>query len=184
MLADVRQVAEDAVKLADAPLWALSDEELTTCLRAAHHVEQVAAVMKARLVQQAESRGLLAAQGHRSTTGWLRSRLLLDAAPARELADRAVALRDHPDVAQAVLDGHSDIRQAAAITATVGAVTAGLADFDDLDPVAADDIVRRAEATLVEMAGRLTAVQLRRVGERILAYVAPPLAERAEEAAL
>ncbi len=37
---------------------------------------------------------------------------------------------------------------------------------------------------MIEMAGRLPAYQLRRVGERILAHVAPELADRADEAAL
>src|SRR5262249_41861813 len=48
----------------------------------------------------------------------------------------------------------------------------------------ADRVIAPAERTMIEMAGQLPAYQLRRVGERILAYVAPELAERADEAAL
>ncbi|WP_157408421.1 HNH endonuclease signature motif containing protein [Actinoplanes sp. N902-109] len=46
------------------------------------------------------------------------------------------------------------------------------------------EIVRRAEGLLIERAGEFPALQLRRLGERILSHVAPEIAERADELAL
>ncbi|WP_396027579.1 hypothetical protein [Actinoplanes sp. TBRC 11911] len=125
MLAELEQVGEDAAKLAAAPVWPVSDDELTDLLRAAHRLQQAAVVLQARLVRQATTRGLPAAQGHRSTAGWLRSLLMLDPQPARELAEAAAASA-RPAIEQAMLDGHTDARQAAVIAATVEAISAGL----------------------------------------------------------
>ncbi|WP_374271042.1 DUF222 domain-containing protein [Actinoplanes sp. M2I2] len=222
-MADVRQLSEDAAKLAAAPLWPLGDDELTACLKAAHRVEQCAAALQARLVQQTDARGLPAAQGHRNTASWLRSLLLIDPQPARELAGQAAALSRHPAVETAVLDGRLNLRQSTVIGATLDALSEDLAhhsdseahsehhggDGQDCHPHCDGDrdshdgcqrhgdgrggelgerqvsrLVELARTTMIGMAERLPAYQLRRVGERILAYVAPELAERADEAAL
>ncbi|MBM2615458.1 DUF222 domain-containing protein [Actinoplanes sp. LDG1-06] len=184
MLADLVQLGQDAAKLAAAPLWPLADDEITACLGAAHRLEQTAAALQMRLVRHAELRGVPAAEGHRDTISWLRARLLSDRGPARELADRATALARRPDVEQALIEGRADARQAIAITDALDNVAEGLAELDQTTTAEAAEITEQATATLIEMAGRLPAVQLRRVGERILDHVAPHLAERAEEIAL
>jgi hypothetical protein len=183
MLVDVKELSEDTAKLAAAPLWPLSDDDLTDTLRAAHRLTQAAQVLQAQLVRQADARGVPAAQGYRSTARWLRTLLMLDPQPARELAEAATALR-RPVIERAVLDGHADLRQAAVIATTVEAIPADLGDFDDIAADEAARIVGQAEQTMIDMADRLPAYQLRRVGERILAHVAPELLERADEAAL
>ncbi len=177
----MQQLGEDAAKLAAASLWPLADDELIACLQSAHRLEQAAAALQTRLVHQATDRGLPAGQGHRSTAGWLRARLLLDPAPARELADRAAVLSRQPAVEQALLDGHVDARQAAVIATTTETVAAGLADLDEISPADAGQLTEQAQTTLIDMAQRLPAYQLYRVGQRILAHVAPDLAERADQ---
>jgi uncharacterized protein DUF222/HNH endonuclease len=184
MAAEMQQVNESAAKLAAAPLWPLSDDELTDMLLVAHRLEQTAAALQARLVHQAETRGLPAASGHRSTKGWLRNLLRIDPQPARELTEHAAALAGSPALEQAVLDGHIDLRQAAVIAATVAAVPADLDGCADVSLAETGRIAERAQAALLEMAARLPAYQLRRVGERILAHVAPHLADEADQAAL
>ncbi|WP_305783996.1 HNH endonuclease signature motif containing protein [Symbioplanes lichenis] len=183
MLADVQQLGQDAAKLAASPLWPLADDDLIEVLRAARHLEQAAAVLQARVVQQAASRGVPQAQGHRSTAGWLRSTLVLDAQPARELTEFAAAMKS-PALQEAVLDGRADLRQATVIAATCKSIPAELADHDEVGLAEAAGLVEQAERTQIDMAARLTAHQLRRIGERILAHVAPQIAERADEAAL
>ena len=126
MLAELEQVGQDAAKLAAAPLWMLGDDELATLLRTARRLQQTAVVLQARLVRQASIRGVPAAQGYRSTARWLQSLLVLDPQPARELAEAAAAMR-HPAIEQAMLDGHTDARQAAVIAATVEAIPTDLA---------------------------------------------------------
>ncbi len=179
---DVQRLTEEAAKLAAAPLWPLADDEITDLLRTAHRLEQAAAALQARLVQQAGTRGLPATQGHRKMAAWLRSTLRIDPHPARELTEHAAALTHHPTLEQAVLDGFIDLRQAAVISTTVAALPAEISGLDEVSLVDAAQIARQAETTMIDMAGRLPAYQLRRIGERILVHVAPELADRADEA--
>lgn len=183
MSTELQQLSQDAAKAAAAPLWPLSDGEVTEMLRVAHRLESAAAALQARLVHEADARRLPAAQGHRSTAGWLRSLLLLDPQPARELAEAAAALTGDLVLQQAVLDGRVDLRQAAVIAATVAAVPDGLGDLD-VSLTDTERIAGEAMSTMIDMAGRLPAYQLRRVGERILAHVAPHLGDQADQAAL
>lgn len=53
-----------------------------------------------------------------------------------------------------------------------------------IDPLSYARIADDAQSVLIEMAGRFPAYQLRRLGERILAHVAPEIADRADEIAL
>ncbi len=178
MLDTLRQAADDAAKTAAAPLWSLTDDELTACLDIAHRWEQTVTALKIRLVQQITTRDLPAQQGHRTTTGWLRSRLLLDPQPARDLAEQATALQSRPAVEQALLDGVVDARQASVIAAAVDAIPAEVPAAD------AERITGEAETVLLDLATRFPAYQLRRLGERILTHVAPDIADRTDEAAL
>ncbi|MFC7274437.1 DUF222 domain-containing protein, partial [Paractinoplanes rhizophilus] len=184
-MTDLQQLGEDAAKLAAAPVWPLSDDELTEALRRAHRLHQATLTLQARLVQQATTRGVPTTQGYRSTSHWLRALLLLDPQPARDLADAATALH-HPAIEQALIHGHLDLRQATAIAATIDTIPTDLADITDpgLTPQTVTEIIDQAEHTMIEMAGRLPAYQLRRVGDRILTHIAPHLADQADEAAL
>ncbi len=177
VLETVQQAGQDAAKLAAAPLWSLPDDELLAVLDGTHRWEQSVAALKIRAVQEAVARGLPARHRQR-TTGWLRSRLLLDPQPARDLAQQAAALRTRPVIEEALIDGRIDARQAAVIASAV----------NDIPPeVPAEDaewVTREAEATLLDMAARLPSFQLRRAGERILAHVAPDIADRVDEAYL
>ncbi|GIE98836.1 HNH endonuclease signature motif containing protein [Paractinoplanes rishiriensis] len=186
MLEDVERLHADTAKVAGSACWSLADSELISCLRAAHGLVQAAQMMTVRLVQQADKRGIPGSHGHRTTAGWLRSQLLMDHGPARELAGRATAFRARPAVEQAILDGELDLRQGDVIAASVGAIPATLADIVEDGGPAADGtlIADEAEAFLLEQAGQFPAEQLRRLGERILTHVAPEVAEAAEEAAL
>ncbi|MFC7277578.1 hypothetical protein ACFQS1_26600 [Paractinoplanes rhizophilus] len=196
MMTELQQLGEDAAKLAAIPVWPLPDDDITDALHAAHRLEQTAMLLQARLVHHATGRGIPTAQGYRSTTRWLAALLALDPHQARDLAEAATALH-HPAIGQAVLDGRANLRQAAVIAATIDAIPADLAllnepthpaDPDSTDPstdpgstdgtprFTPDDVTRiidEAERTMIEMAGRLPAYQLRRVGDRILTHIAP-----------
>ena len=139
MLDELTQLIEDGAKAAGSALWALSDAEVAESLRAAHHGEQVLALLKTRLVRQAVSRGIPTDRGHRTTARWLRSELLLDPHPARELAEQAGMLAGHPAVEQAVLDGLLDMRRAAVIAAAVDAIPETLADLDSEERAGQDE---------------------------------------------
>ena len=180
MTADVQQLSLEVAKAATVSLWPLSDDALVDMLRVAHRLETVAGVLRARVVHEAEGRGL---PGRRGVTRWVRELLLVDPQPARELVEQAAALGGDPVLQQAVLDGQIDLRQATVIAATVAAIPDDLGGLDvSLADVAR--IARQAQETMIELAGQFPAYQLRRVGERILTHVAPEVAEQAEQAAL
>ncbi|WP_240670711.1 HNH endonuclease signature motif containing protein [Actinoplanes solisilvae] len=188
MLADVKQIVENAAKLAADPLWSCSDKELLAALHAAHRLEQAAAVLQVRLVREAAGRGLPKTHGAKTIYGWLRGLLRLDPQPAREFAERVTALAHKPAVERAVLDGRVDLRQAAVIAATVGNLPDTLGEVDSpTTPVSLTEtrrITEEAQDKLVELSAQLPAHLLRKAGERILAHVAPELADRADELAL
>ena len=180
----MRQVAQDTAKLAAHALWPLSDADLTDNLRITHHLEQSIATLKARMVHEADTRGLPARQGHRSITSWTRDLLRLDPQPARDLTDHATTLAQHPQLQQAVLDAQIDLRQATAIAATITAIPTDLATLDQVSPTDTRRITDQARTTLIELAAQFPAHQLRHAGQRILTHVAPHLADQAEQAAL
>jgi Domain of unknown function (DUF222) len=184
VLADLKQIEEATAELAAAPFWLLADDDVVQALRSAHRLGQAAAVIQARLVQRADSGALPRQQGYRSTAGWLGDLLPIDSWPARQMADQAAALSRRPAVEQAVLDGRVDLQQAAEIANAVEAIPADLSDFPDLSLADTARLVAEAESTLISWADRLTATQLGRVGERILAHIAPEVADRTDEAAL
>ena len=183
VLDEMTLLIEDGAKAAGASLWALPDEEVVECLRAAHHCEQIAAVLKLRLVRQAAARGIPAERRHRSTASWLSNELLLDPRPARELSRQAEALTAHPALEDAMLDGGLDLRQATAIADAVDAIPDLLADLgpDAQTSRSGAEIADEAESALLTMARQFPAYLLRRLGERVLAHVAPEIADRADE---
>ncbi|GIE93409.1 HNH endonuclease signature motif containing protein [Paractinoplanes rishiriensis] len=186
MLGDVQRLRADTAQVAGSAMWSLSDDELIPCLREAYLLVQVALLIVVRLVQVACGRGVPGTQGHRTAAGWLRSQLLIDHGPARELADRATALVNRPNVEQALLDGALDLRQAGAVADALEAIPGDLAVVgEDGEPVPDGALIAdQAEAFLIEKAAHFPAEQLRRLGERILTHVAPEIAERVEAAAL
>ncbi|WP_433367361.1 DUF222 domain-containing protein [Actinoplanes sp. CA-142083] len=193
MLETVQRWEEEAAKAAHSALWPLPDAELLELLQATHRLQQTIAALQIRVVREAGTRDLPAKHGHRTPAAWLRDQLRLDPQPARELAAAAALLRNRPTVERALIDGLVDLRQATAIATAVDAVPHALTDAQaataaqlgdgaiHLDPA---DIANHAEATLIEMAAQFPAYQLRKLGDRILAHVAPEIAELADEAAL
>jgi hypothetical protein len=79
-----------AVTCAAAPAWPLSDADITDSLDIAHRLQQQATAILLHLVHAADTRGLAASRGCRSTAGWLRSRLRLDPHAARTLVEQAL----------------------------------------------------------------------------------------------
>jgi hypothetical protein len=102
----------------------------------------------------------------------------MDPRPARELVEQAETVRRRPAVEQALLDGVVDVRQATVIAAAVDPIAEEITGLEGVR------IAAEAEETLIDMASEFPAFQLRRLGERILAYVAPEVAERVDETRL
>ena len=170
----LEQLEAAAVKCAATPAWPLSDADITDCLDIAHRLQQQTTATLLHLVRAADTRGLAHQHGCRTTAGWLRSRLHLDPHAARTLIDQAAALDRHDAIDQALSCGAVNLAQATAITCAL----------DDLTPEVDTATTGQARTTLLGWAGQLEAAQLRKLGTRILAHVAPDIADRHDQAAL
>jgi hypothetical protein len=184
----VEQLKIDAIKCADAAWWAVADAEVVASLDTLHQVMQIVAAARLHLIRQVDIRELTAAEHARSTAGWLRDRLVVDAHVARQLVGLAAALDRFPAVDAALSAGTIDTRQAAAITDAVDLLQvrdpADPADPADPNDQLGPETVAAAETRLVEFAGEFAAAKLQRLGNRILEHVAPDIAEAIDGRAL
>jgi hypothetical protein len=172
VLETVEQLKIDAIKCADAAWWATTDPDVVAGLDTMHQVMQIVTAAYLHLIRQVDTRDIATAEHARTTTAWLRDRLVLDAHVARQLVDQAAALDRCPAVDAALSAGTIDIRQAVAIIDAVDL----LQDGDPDDRVDART-VGAAETRLVEFAEEFAPAKLRRLGGRILEHVAPDIAE-------
>ncbi|GAA0579839.1 hypothetical protein GCM10010172_76000 [Paractinoplanes ferrugineus] len=158
---------------AEAAVWALPDAELLACLDEAWAgVRQVTAIA-ARLVRQAEVRGIPQIEAASSTVVWLRQRLRMSPATGQRLAALGAALDGSAKLDTAVSAGAVATDQALAIASAMG----------DLPPEAGRDLLDKAESALISFACEFDPVTLGRLGARILSHVDPDAADRHDEEA-
>ncbi|HKE63831.1 MAG TPA: DUF222 domain-containing protein [Micromonosporaceae bacterium] len=160
------QAIELVGEFAARPGYALTDESLCTALTDLHRLMSLATAAAATVVHEAAGRDLPHRQDATSTVAWLRDLLRIAPADARQLTALG-----------AVLDARSALMEAI----TVGTVNAGqaLAVGRVLADVPAEDqaLVDKVEAVLIDHASQCEATILRRLGDRVLAHVAPELAD-------
>jgi hypothetical protein len=159
----------------DAPMWALPEADLLACLDAVHVLEQRVAAVKLGLIREVDGRAVAGGHGASSTAVWLRDRLRIGGGSTRRLVGLAAALDACPAViADALGRGALTVEQAQVITDAVA----------DLPADVGVEVIEKAAQLLVDAACDFEPGVLRRLGERILAHVAPDLAAEAELAAL
>jgi hypothetical protein len=170
------RVADGLSEGAARSAWALPDEDLLTALVQVHDLEQRLAAVRLGLVREIDGRGLAVKQGASSTAGWLWQRLRVGVATARRWVRLAGELDAAPlaPVADALAAGRMSVEQVRQVAAAVG----------DLPPGLDRDVVDRAVRVLVDAAEQFDPWALRRLGDRILAHVAPDVAEEAERRGL
>ncbi|MDQ7909263.1 DUF222 domain-containing protein [Phytohabitans sp. ZYX-F-186] len=133
-----------------------------------HHATEL------HLIREIDGRGLSVAHGSSSTAVWLRERLRISIHTAKRSVALAQAVDHRPALDAALVAGTLNVEQAT----VVAAATQGLPT--DLGP----ELVDKAEAVLIGQATEFEPAILRKAGERILAHVAPELADAADAAAL
>ncbi|HEY7273825.1 MAG TPA: DUF222 domain-containing protein, partial [Actinoplanes sp.] len=138
MLETLGRLRDGAGKCVAASAWALSDDDLTVAVQQVHRLEQTLAGVKLRLIAEVQGRDLPGRQNVRDTVTWLGSRLVLDAAVARQLVQQAAALGRHPAVDAALCAGRVSVRHAEAICAAVDALPSP-AELTALPDLPADD---------------------------------------------
>ncbi|MEU1747557.1 HNH endonuclease signature motif containing protein [Micromonospora arida] len=175
MLEPLAQVGGAVDDCAETALWALSDDELLASLDATQVLAQRLAAVQLGLVRELDGRGVAIAQGASSTAVWLRERLRLSGRSARQLVQLATTIDAAPPaVRDALLSGAITVEQGRVVAETVAAL-----------PVEAGaEVADKATQLLITWADRFDPTSLSRLGERVLAHVAPELADQAELKAL
>ncbi|MGV9210761.1 DUF222 domain-containing protein [Micromonospora sp. RB23] len=175
MLRALAQAGGGVDDCADVAPWALCDDELLAALDASHALAQRLATIQLALVRELDGRGLAVAQGASSTAVWLRDRLRLSGRSARQLVQLAATIDAAPPTVRAALrDGSLTVEQGRVVAETIATLPAE----------AGPEVAEKASELLVAWADRFDPTILRRLGERVLAHVAPDLADQAELAAL
>ncbi|MEU7850883.1 DUF222 domain-containing protein [Micromonospora parva] len=175
MLEALAQVSGAVDDCAETALWALSDDDLLASLDATQVLGQRLAAVQLGLVRELDGRGVAVAQGASSTAVWLRERLRLSGRSARQLVQLAATIDAAPSaVRDALLGGAMTVEQGRVVAETIAALPV------EAGPEEAD----KATQLLVAWADRFDPTSLSRLGERVLAHVAPELADQAELKAL
>jgi hypothetical protein len=152
----------------------MPDADVVAALDAVHVAEQALLAAKLHLIRQVDVRRLPARHQVSSCAAWLRGRLRVTGFTARRLVEAARGIDRRPDLDTALSAGAVNLDQALVVDDCVAG----------LPPVAGAEAAAKAESMLVGWAAEFDPHALRRLGTRILAHVAPDVAERAEAAAL
>jgi ADP-ribose pyrophosphatase YjhB (NUDIX family) len=161
------QLDSDSIALADRPTFGLSDTVLTSAVATIQAVIGRLVAVQAALVREVDGRGLVKRSGSVNPSAWLRDRARVSIAEAHKVTALGTLLDARPDLAAAVAAGNVTTEQALAI----GRVLADLPGR--CEPAVTEKVV----ATLVDHAGRFEPAILRKLGDRVLAHIAPDVAE-------
>ncbi|BCB75436.1 HNH endonuclease signature motif containing protein [Phytohabitans flavus] len=170
----LEQLSEVVGKCAGASVWTLGDDELVNSLDAVHQALQTLTAAQLHLIREIDGRGLPIAQHASSTAVWLRERHRISIHAAKRLADLARAVDERAALDTALVAGVVNAEQATVIATAVRDLPADLGA----------DVVDEAEAVLIGQAEQFEPTILRKAGERILAHVAPEIADARDAAAL
>ncbi len=170
-LARVRGLASEAAVVA---VWPLSSVDLEASLDAVHEAEQALAAAKLHLIRELEGRDVAGGQGATSMAAWLRGRLRISIRSGRRLAKLAGHLDRRPALDTALGKGEINAEQVDVVASVVDTLPSGVDT----------DVVDKAETALIDCAAEFDPDGLAKLGRRILAHVAPEVAERAEAEAL
>ncbi|MFE6646400.1 DUF222 domain-containing protein [Nocardioides sp. NPDC057772] len=132
------------------------------------------AALKLRVL--AVAGGIAEEAGAKDASAWMRAELLVDTSAARSQIKLAAGVAKYDLVAAGLAEGVVSVDKARVIAKALDKIEA--------DPVASAEDVVLAEKLLVGHATRLTANELRIVGNRILAEIDPARFEDAEAKAL
>jgi hypothetical protein len=156
--------------------WALSDGELLVRLDGLTAEVARLVGLQAQAVREVEARGVPAAQGVTGMVRWLQERYRCSPRAARRLVELGRLLDQRPALETALSSGSVHVEQVEAIGTAVGLLAA--------EPQVSADLVDKAEAALVEQAAVFAPKPLQQLGWRVLAHVAPEVADRVDAAVL
>ncbi len=154
--------------------YGLGDLEIVPALRQVQSMVAMLTALASGLAAEASARGIPAQLGYRSTTTWLREDLHLGGYQARQVLALAATTDAHPAVGTAVAAGSVSPDQAAVIGQCLSS----------LRPRVSASVLAAAEQRLLDCAATLSPEQLAVAGNRVLAHVAPEIADEHDAEAL
>jgi hypothetical protein len=161
-------------RVSETPAWSMSAEEQRETLRVLQRVESRLTELQLRVLTSADRNEAGADSGATSTASWLAHETRRTRAHCARQVRLATVLDEQFEATRRALgEGRVDQEQAAVIVDAVNRLTDA---HDDLPP----DISQKAEAHLLDLAGRFDAAALRRLGKRLFEVVCPEAADRAE----
>jgi hypothetical protein len=164
------RLSADAAAVAAAPVYQLTDVELLALVAGLEAAERMLVAAKLAAVREVDGRGLAVTRGASCTAVWLREALGVSIPAARRLQTLAGDLDRLPVLRDALAGGAVSVEQARAIADSV----------HDLPRQVGPDLVDKAAVALVDAAAEFDPAQLRRLGARILAHVAPQIADEVD----
>ncbi|GIE04449.1 HNH endonuclease signature motif containing protein [Paractinoplanes durhamensis] len=167
MLEDLTEI-RDLLAKCDGPLWSRADSEVLAGLETAWACAQQTLAITARLIHEAESRGIPQQEAQSSTPVWLRQRLRTSIWEAKQLTALAAALARFPALDAAITAGTLSADQVRTIATALTALPT------DTGPAKTTE----AESALIAFAADFDPTNLARLGARILAYIDPEAADR------
>ncbi len=151
----------------DAPVWSMAGPEVTVALAEADALEAQAAALRSRVLRQAKTLDLPGDIGARSVAAWDARTSRVNRRTGHRRAHLAEGLEAHPLTDTALSGGVLQVEQAEAILRSLDKLPA------DLDP----ELTMKAETFLIEHAAEHDAQALTALGQAVLEYVAPEVAD-------
>ncbi|WP_281894385.1 HNH endonuclease signature motif containing protein [Phytohabitans aurantiacus] len=169
----LEQLREIAGHCAGTPVWSLPDTDLIDAIHTVHDAEQMLTAVKLHLIREIDGRNLPITQEAASTAVWLREQLHVSINAARRTVDLAKTLDQRPTLDAALSTAAVTVEQAHIVAKTV----------HDLADENSADVVDLAEKTLIADFTDWEPATFRKAAERILAHVAPEVADEADRRA-
>ncbi|GIJ44278.1 HNH endonuclease [Virgisporangium aliadipatigenens] len=186
MLEAVEQTEREMASYVDADPVYLSTMDLIHSVKTVAQIQTWAALLLARLVHEAQGRGIPRRLGATGATEWLRDTTLMSNPAAARTVRLGKALDTHATLRRAALLGRTTDEQTATIAAVIDTLTTVeiTPTVDDPSTRIAPEVLAKAADKLIDLAAELEPHTLQAAGERIVAHVAPEVQDRADEAAL
>jgi hypothetical protein len=166
VLAQARAVVDDLRARAS---WAASTSECVEVIETTQTLLTQLAAVQADFVAELDGRGHPAKQGAANTRVWLRDQLRISVHAAQRVINLSAVLASRPALAAEVSCGALGVEQATVISTALDDLP------EDLDPA----LVDACEQSLIASARTFEPAALRTIADRVLAHIAPEIADEA-----
>ncbi len=156
-----------SIELMDRPLYGLTTETLTHAVILVQAVTARLTAVTGAVVHELDGRGIVRQSGAANPAIWLREHVHMSISEAHRVTALGALLGQRPAIHAAIAAGVVTAEQALAI----GRV------LDELPNACGSAVAEKVETRLIDFAGQFDPAILRRLGDQVLANIAPDLAD-------